>query len=99
MWFTNGDGMGRTHAAFEIIYGSQQPTRDLWTKKYELHRESVFNYFKDRPDDLLVMDIKDLKKNGYKNICKLVGIDWPEVCGGYDYAWQFPHINQGKWRK
>lgn len=78
LWFRSAHdwfcwGHGTIHPSYEIIYGSARPVKSLWVKNYVLHRESVFNHFKNRPDDLLIMHINDLNKNGYKNICKFLG--------------------------
>ena len=86
-WFCRGHGT--IHPSYEIIYGSAKPVKSLWVKNYVLHRESVFNHFKNRPNDLLIMHINDLNKNGYKNICKFLGKSNPK-------AKSFPQINRSR---
>lgn len=39
------------------VYGSVDWDRELYTNAYTKHDEDVRNYFSDRPDDLLILDI------------------------------------------
>ena len=50
---------------------------------YNAHNEGVLAYFKDRPDDLLVLDIA--KGEGWEPLCKFLGCPVP--------AAPFPHAN------
>ena len=52
--------------------------------RYRSHRDFVLNYFKDRPDDLLVLAIKD--SDGMKNLAAFLEITTGES--------EFPHENK-----
>jgi hypothetical protein len=51
---------------------------DLYNKEklvmyYKKHNEDVENYFKDRPNDLLILNVKEI--NGYKKFCVFLGVE------------------------
>jgi hypothetical protein len=52
----------------KIIYGQTDFDWDLFLNKYRQHNARVINYFKDRPNDLLVMNMS-------------LGAGWKELCG------------------
>lgn len=67
------------------------PDDDLYNKEklvsvYSKHNKEVIEYFKDRPDDLLVMNLKD--KDSYQKFCKFVE-ERPRLE-------TFPHLNRTK---
>ena len=53
---------------------------------YNNHNKEVINYFKDRPDDLLVIDFT--KGDKWGKLCSFLGKDIPNT--------PFPHYNKGK---
>lgn len=68
------------------IYGVGCPegNEDVYVARYERHNREVLEYFRDRPDDLLVMDLPG-------------GDGWPKLCGFLDEPVPdepFPHANK-----
>lgn len=61
------------------IYGvpAAKGYEDAYIKRYEGHNQEVLDYFKDRPDDLLVMDIT--KGDGWEKLCPFLGKEIPPV--------------------
>lgn len=68
------------------LYGSLKFDVELYKKGYIKHHADVFSYFKDRPNDLLVIDFS--VDDNWRKICQfLVRIpDYP-----------FPHNNKGNY--
>lgn len=58
----------------EWIYGAGCPKGNeyAYIERYETHNQEVLNYFKDRPADLLVMDIT--KGDGWEALCPFLGV-------------------------
>jgi hypothetical protein len=63
----------RTLPIFKLIYGFENPVghRKKFIEQYEKHNNDVIKYFKDRPDDLLVVDISN--NNAFNQITKFIG--------------------------
>jgi hypothetical protein len=57
------------------IYGSPEFDHDIWIDKYHSHHKKVFNYFKDRKNDLLIMNI--CNGDGWKKLCSFLNLDIP----------------------
>ena len=57
---------------------------DAWLKEYDEHHKAVREYFADRPDDLLELDIS--KGDGWDKLCPFLGVPVP--------AEPFPHKNK-----
>ncbi len=74
----------------EWIYGRGKglPKEDKANtlSSYRRHNEDVINYFKDRPEDLLVIDLT--KGNQWKALCKFLNKEIPDV--------PFPHANNSQ---
>ncbi|HKV11291.1 MAG TPA: sulfotransferase [Thermoanaerobaculia bacterium] len=68
----------------ERVYGSVEFDRERFLHAYETHRKSVECYFKDRPDDLLVLDV--CGGEGWERLCPFLGVEAPEA--------PFPHANE-----
>ncbi len=69
---------GRAWDVLQINYNT--PEEDLWNKEiftnhYNYHNRDVLNYFKDRPKDLLVINLSD--KNSYKKMINFLNIESP----------------------
>jgi len=62
---------------------------DVFLAAYQKHNREVREYFKDRPGDLLILDIT--RGEGFEKICPFLGLEIPEQ--------DFPHWNQGNKRK
>jgi hypothetical protein len=54
-------------------------------KRFNDHNEAVRTYFKERPDDLLVIDM--FNGDGWVELCNFLGIEKPPVNA-------FPHTNR-----
>jgi hypothetical protein len=61
------------------IYGVPKAKgyKNAYIKRYEAHNRDVIEYFKDRPNDLLVMDIT--KGDGWEKLCPFLGKEIPPV--------------------
>lgn len=51
---------------------------DLYNKKklidyYNKHNEDIIEYFKDRPNDLLILNVKE--ENGFSSFCNFLGVE------------------------
>lgn len=70
----------------EWIYGVGCPegNEDVFVARYERHNREVLEYFRDRPDDLLILDLP--KGHGWKELCGFLGVDIPDK--------PFPHANK-----
>lgn len=72
----------------EWLYGNGvlSGNESLYLERYRKHNADVLSYFKDRPNDLLVMDLT--KGDGWEKLCPFLGKSIPEK--------KFPHSNKGK---
>jgi len=68
------------------IYGVGCPegNEDVYVARYERHNREVLEYFADRPDDLLILDLP--KGHGWPELCGFLGLDVPDK--------PFPHANK-----
>jgi hypothetical protein len=68
------------------IYGVGCPegNEEIYLKRYEAHNQEVLEYFKDRPDDLLIMNLAE--GDGWEPLCSFLGKEIP--------AAPFPHANK-----
>jgi hypothetical protein len=64
--------------------GCPEGNEDVYIARYERHNKEVLEYFKDRPDDLLVFDLP--KGDGWDKLCGFLGHDIPNE--------PFPHANK-----
>lgn len=80
-WFASLEGHfgDEPHAMQEFTYGvaSASGNRDRFVATYESHNASVRDYFKDRPDDLLIMDLED--GDGWDALCPFLDARKPET--------------------
>ncbi len=67
-----------------VVYGSLGFNEDRYRFVYETHLKNVLNYFENRPDDLMVIDI--CKGEGWGHLCSFLSVPVPDV--------SFPHSNQ-----
>jgi hypothetical protein len=72
-----------------VVYGSIGFHRDRFLYAYKTHERNVREYFRDRPEDLLVIDI--CNGHGWEKLCPFLGLEIP--------AFPFPHSNRGKDRE
>lgn len=69
-----------------VVYGSIEFHRDRFLYAYQTHERNVLEYFRDRPDDLAILDV--CSGDGWEPLCGFLGVEIPEV--------PFPHSNRGK---
>jgi hypothetical protein len=69
----------------EWIYGVGFPRghETRYVSRYERHNQEVLEYFRDRPQDLLVLQITE--GDGWERLCPFLGHEAP--------AREFPHLN------
>jgi hypothetical protein len=81
--FTGAEPAGapfwRTFASFIdcCVYGCHGFSRDRFSYVYDTHVAQVQNYFRDRPADLLVLNICD--SQGWERLCPFLGRDVPAI--------------------
>lgn len=64
------------------VYGTHWFDREIWADAYDRHHAYVRWYFRNRPEDLLEMNI--CAGQGWERLCPFVGIDVPTI--------RFPHV-------
>jgi len=64
--------------------GCPEGNEDIYMARYERHNREVLDYFRDRPDDLLVIDLPN--DDGWTRLCPFLGVDTPDE--------PFPHANK-----
>jgi len=65
-------------------HGCPQGNEEVYVRRYEGHNREVLEYFRDRPDDLLVMELA--KGDGWEKLAPFLGKPVP--------AMPFPHANK-----
>lgn len=72
----------------EMIYGRGCPAgnEELYIETYEQHNKNVKDYFKNRPNDLLVIDVT--KNDAWDELCNFLDEPKPNTT--------FPHANSAK---
>lgn len=75
----------------DFMYGNGAPkdNETKFKKVYLNHQEQVKNYFKDRPNDFLIIDFT--KGEGWEKLCPFLGVDIPNE--------SIPHANKGLYTK
>ncbi len=71
----------------EWIYGRKNgmfKNKELAIKRYRKHNKETTEYFKNRPNDFLIMDFS--KGDGWEKLCSFLSKDIPDV--------SFPHTNK-----
>ncbi len=88
----------KSHEAHFSTAGSRRIPQKYWIDKYDRlemlaryqkRNDAIINYFKDRPDDLLIMNV--CAGDGWKTLCPFLGIEPVDTL--------FPHENKTKRRK
>lgn len=81
-----------THRIHRALYGRQDFDAPTMLARYRKHNADVKEYFKDRPDDLLVMDMdeKSQWKSGWNWLCNFLDVPVPEV--SYPFANPSPNL-------
>lgn len=52
------------------VWGTDRFSEEIWKKSYENHKNIVTEYFKDRPEDLLIIDI--CAGEGWEKLCRFL---------------------------
>jgi hypothetical protein len=65
-----------TNIIHRVVYGQTHFDAELFLSKYRQHNADVLEYFKDRPDDLLVMDMTC--KDKWEMLCGFLGNPIPD---------------------
>jgi len=64
-----------THKMHQLLYGCKTPDRATFAKRYHRHNAEVWEYFKDRPGDLLTYHLGD----GWNKLCWFLDRPAPSV--------------------
>lgn len=75
-----------THKIHKAVYGTKGFDEAIFRERYRRHNSEVREYFKDRPNDLLVMDMDS--NPGWQDLCKFLNKPVPGV--GYPRAFVTP---------
>jgi hypothetical protein len=73
----------------KLVYGIDESTlynRELYIQHYETHNRRVMDYFRSRPEDLLVLNL--CESNAMKSLGDFIGVD----CDGIS----MPHLNRSR---
>ncbi len=66
-----------SHKVHKLLYGQKGFDTDIFLARYRRHNAEVLEYFKERPGDLLVMDMDN--GAGWKELCGFLGCSIPGV--------------------
>ncbi|MGS2725196.1 sulfotransferase family protein [Psychroserpens sp. BH13MA-6] len=83
--FNRDNVVGKRKIYRERVLGAKTYQREIFQKTYEAHHKDVYEYFKNRPDDLLVLDISS--ENKWQHICDFLKVSQPNM--------SYPHSNDG----
>lgn len=84
-WWHNYPDFKRFHEFISAaVYGTISFNRERFQFVYETHEKNVLEYFKNRPEDFLIIDI--CAGEGWEKICDFLDIDVPDL--------PFPHANE-----
>jgi hypothetical protein len=77
-----------TNRIHQIVYGTTEFDEQVFLARYRQHNGDVVEYFRDRPDDLLIMRMPE---SGWPELCGFLGRPIPSV----DYPHEFKTAEQG----
>ena len=69
------DESERTQEMHHALYGQNHFSEDIFREAFRRHNRQVKEYFSDRPDDLLVIDIAQDEK--WTALCPFLGVEHP----------------------
>lgn len=78
------DRADERHKLQMLIYGTEDFDKEKFRQAYLEHERKVLDYFRDRPDDLLVFDITT--NADWDRLCAFLNVPVPEV--------PFPYVNK-----
>jgi hypothetical protein len=89
MLANKGTASESTNRIRQILYGLPFPdvTEAQLIERCQRHNQEVKLYFRDRPEDLLIVDWE--RGDGWKELCDFLGREVPSE--------PFPHANKGKY--
>ncbi|NGO50776.1 sulfotransferase family protein [Allomesorhizobium camelthorni] len=89
MLANKGTASESTNRIRQILYGLPFPdvTEAQLIERCQRHNQEVQLYFRDRPEDLLIVDWE--RGDGWKELCDFLGREVPRE--------PFPHANKGKY--
>lgn len=73
-----------SHQVHQALYGQRHFDREVFLARFRRHNAEVLEYFKDRPQDLLIMNMSATGA-GWRELCPFVGKPIPNV--------PYPHGN------
>jgi hypothetical protein len=82
-WARTWDEEPFAHRSHELTYGRRDFDTQVFIERYRKHNMEVLNYFRDRPDSLLVMNLDH--GDGWEKLCPFLGRPVPSP---------FPHENR-----
>ncbi len=84
-WWNNYPDFKKFHEFIgAVVYGAIEFNKERFQFVYEMHERNVLQYFKDRPEDLLVLNI--IGGEGWKELGAFLHIPVPDI--------PFPHANE-----
>lgn len=82
----------RNNATLDLLYGQRSfriaGNEDVALARYLRHNEEVLDYFRDRPDDLLIWNLEE--ESDWSPLCRFLDCPTPDQ--------PFPHANVGRHR-
>jgi Sulfotransferase domain/N-terminal domain of galactosyltransferase len=66
-----------THRIHNALYGRKTFDAEVFVNKFRQHNSDVLKYFRNRPNDLLVLDVD--KGHGWRELCEFLGKPIPQV--------------------
>jgi len=74
-----------SHFIHKEIYGQRGFDKDIFLNRYRKHNSDVINYFRNRPEDLLILERNT--NMGWEALCKFLDLPIPAV--------PYPRVNTG----
>jgi Sulfotransferase domain len=78
------DRAGERYKIQMLVYGTEEFDKEKFRQAYLEHERKVLDYFRDRPDDLLVFDITT--SADWDRLCAFLNVPLPDT--------PFPHVNK-----
>lgn len=66
-----------THLIHKELYGCKWPSKEVFIGRYRRHNAAVIEYFKSRPDQLLILNVD--AGEGWPELCKFIGVSDPPM--------------------
>jgi len=85
IWRSNWDNDPFSHRAHKLAFGRKHFDPDVFIERYRQHNHEVMEYFRNRPNDFLLMRIDH--HDGWQKLCPFVDVPIFE-------GQAFPHINK-----